>query len=195
MGERIIIEPSFRYYHQEAADYYKTSLDDTGITPALQPVGEGSHYSADYRISKLHAKTAGLKLTYIHQENLIIDLSFDRYKMEGLDTKTSKTYYPKASITTAGFSGRSKVCTRRMTYKFCDTDFRNLAFKAMGTNCGVIYRTEGAERDSLIGEEILKFVRYFEGRYSRYDSESLISLINTNGSETNTDQRGRLQTF
>ena len=86
-----------------AADYYKTSLDDTGITPALQPVGEGSHYSADYRISKLHAKTAGLKLTYIHQENLIIDLSFDRYKMEGLDTKTSKTYYPKASITTAGF--------------------------------------------------------------------------------------------
>lgn len=103
LGERIIIEPSFRYYHQEAADYYKTSLDDTGITPALQPVGEGSHYSADYRISKLHAKTAGLKLTYIHQENLIIDLSFDRYKMEGLDTKTSKTYYPKASITTAGF--------------------------------------------------------------------------------------------
>ena len=67
-----------------------------------------------------------------------------------------------------------------MTSKFCDTDFRNLAFKAMGTNCGVIYRTEGAERDSLIGEEILKFVRYFEGRYSRYDSESLISLINTN---------------
>ena len=50
----------------------------------------------------------------------------------------------------------------------------------MGTKCGVIYRTEGAERDSLIGEEILKFVRYFEDRYSRYDGESLISLINTN---------------
>ena len=67
-----------------------------------------------------------------------------------------------------------------MTSKFCDTDFRNLAFKAMGTNCGVIYRTEGAESDSLIGKEILKFVRCFEGRYSRYDSESLVSLINTN---------------
>ena len=77
--------------------------DGSGIEPIPQPDGSGPHYySSDYRISKLEALTLGIKLTVLINDNLSIDLSYDRYEMNGLDGQTSQLVYPSANVLTVG---------------------------------------------------------------------------------------------
>jgi len=103
LSDRFILRPLFRYYLQNPADFYMVNLDGTRIEPSPQPNGTGPHYySSDYRLSKLRAKTLGLKLTYFAKDNLSFDLSLDRYDMKGMDNQTDQRVYPNANIITVG---------------------------------------------------------------------------------------------
>ncbi len=103
LGEKFVIQPNYRYYQQDSAEFYRTSLDGTSITPLLQPRGKGPHYSSDYRLSELITQSYGIKLTYFHKEDFSVDFSVDRYVMRGRDGITSQLFYPDARVLTIGF--------------------------------------------------------------------------------------------
>ncbi|OGS97564.1 MAG: hypothetical protein A3H31_11510 [Gallionellales bacterium RIFCSPLOWO2_02_FULL_57_47] len=54
--ERLYIQPNIRLYTQSAADFYRSMLYTTEITPA--------YASADYRMAKMHTNSVGVKLGY-----------------------------------------------------------------------------------------------------------------------------------
>lgn len=103
VGEKFVVRPLFRHYLQRASDFYRVSLDGSGITPSVQPDGSSPFYSADYRLSKLRTSTYGLKVTYFHSDALSVDLAWDRYLMSGRDGSTSQLVYPDAKVLTLGF--------------------------------------------------------------------------------------------
>ena len=102
-GDAWVLRPGFRYYTQDAANFYINKLDGKGIDPSSQIFGQAPYYSSDYRISELETYTYGLKLTYFTKGNLNIDIAFDQYKMKGLDGVTSQLLYPDAKVYTIGF--------------------------------------------------------------------------------------------
>ena len=85
----------FRYYRQNAADFYVIKLPDSNNRPTF--------YSADYRLSEMETFTYGVSLTAKVTDWLSIEGSYKRYEMFGLDSVTSPTAYPKAHIVTIGF--------------------------------------------------------------------------------------------
>ena len=103
MGEKFVLRPLFRHYLQGACDFYRTTLDGSGINPSTPPDGSFPYYSADYRLSRLRSSTYGLKLTYFHRPGLAFDLAWDRYLMSGRDGVTSQLAYPDAKVLTLGF--------------------------------------------------------------------------------------------
>lgn len=54
--ERLYVQPNIRYYTQSAADFYRSMLYSSEITPA--------YASADYRLATMHTNSIGLKLGY-----------------------------------------------------------------------------------------------------------------------------------
>jgi hypothetical protein len=103
LGDRFVLRPLLRHYLQEQADFYMLTLDGSGIEPSIQPTGQGSYYSSDYRLSQFEATTYGLKLTYFHRPDLSFDFAYDRYKVKGTDGFTDQRVYPDAGVFTVGF--------------------------------------------------------------------------------------------
>lgn len=56
IAERMYVQPNVRFYTQSAADFYRSMLYTTEITPA--------YASADYRLAKMHTNSVGVKLGY-----------------------------------------------------------------------------------------------------------------------------------
>lgn len=54
----------------------------------------------------------------------------------------------------------------------------NLKFQAMGTSCGVIFRSADLSAAKAYRSEVLSWIKRFEQRYSRFQATSLISQIN-----------------
>ncbi len=54
----------------------------------------------------------------------------------------------------------------------------NLKFKAMGTQCQVLYRTPSLDAAKGYRDAAMKWVHAFEAKYSRFREDSLISAIN-----------------
>lgn len=102
VGEKIVLQPMYRFYQQSQADFYNITLDGTGISPSLQPNGNTPYYSADYRLSDLSASTFGIKVTYFKTQELSFDLSLDRYLVKGRDGVTDQRVYPDAKVMTLG---------------------------------------------------------------------------------------------
>lgn len=102
-ADSFVLRPFARYYIQDAADFYRISLDGTGITPTNQPDGTGDFYSSDYRLAELETVTYGIKLTYFTKGNLNIDVAYDRYEMKGKDGVTDQRLFPDADVVTVGF--------------------------------------------------------------------------------------------
>jgi hypothetical protein len=101
-GDSWVLRPAFRYYRQDAANYYIQTLDGTGIDPFTQEFGSAPYFSSDYRITDLETLTYGVKLTYFTKGNLNVDIAFDKYDMRGLDGVTSQLLYPDAKVYTVG---------------------------------------------------------------------------------------------
>ena len=55
---------TYEFYTQTEADFYRLTLDGSGISPAVQPGKSDPYYSADYELSKFNASTHGIKLIY-----------------------------------------------------------------------------------------------------------------------------------
>ncbi len=102
VGARLILRPSFRYFVQEAADFYFLTLTGTSVTPSEQPTGRTPFYSADYRVSALETFTYGLKAIWSIADAWQFDAAIERYEMRGRDGVTSPYAYPEAEIVTVG---------------------------------------------------------------------------------------------
>jgi len=103
IGRYVVLSPLFRYYYQTAANYYYVVVPDTYSVSASEYVPGPKFYSSDYRLSEMETFTFGLSLSYRIQKHISVDLSYDRYIMQGLDGVTSQTAYPSANILSAGF--------------------------------------------------------------------------------------------
>ena len=102
LGERVILEPSVRYYQQSAADFYRVSFDGIAIAPGNVATGEAPYYSSDYRLSKMRTWMLGLKLVWEVNDWCAVDLSAQRYLMRGLDGVTPRSAYADANVFTVG---------------------------------------------------------------------------------------------
>lgn len=103
------ITPYFRYYHQNAAGFFRNTLDGVPVAnPAKPPDGSGPNYSADYRLSSLQSISLGIKGRYRVTENLALSAAYELYDMSGVGSHQS----PAASYPTAS------ICTFGMTFEF-----------------------------------------------------------------------------
>jgi hypothetical protein len=106
LGGHVQVIPFFRYYHQNAADFYMRTLDGLKLTtPANVPDGSGPNYSADYRLSSFDAVSLGLRLRYQINDNFSATAAYERYSMvcSGSNTAPDQAY-PQANIWTFGVS-------------------------------------------------------------------------------------------
>lgn len=94
LGRQVILNPTFRYYHQSAASFYNVIFPDYDNKP--------DYYSSDYRLSRLETFNMGITLMWRIHKHLSFDLSYARYLMRGLDNITSSSAYPSANIYTVG---------------------------------------------------------------------------------------------
>jgi len=108
IGERVIVQPSIRFYRQSASDFYYYNLDRSLITTSYEPVlqetgtGKAPFYSSDYRLSHLQTLDLGLKVVVKITSWLSVDANYDRYLMRGLDRITPQDAYTKANMFMAG---------------------------------------------------------------------------------------------
>lgn len=101
LGENLILRPKYRYYSQNAADFYTLDLSGTPIDPRASTSGIAPHYSADYRLGKFDTHTYGLKIIYKFGDKFSIDGSYERYEMEGKDD-TPQSAFADADVITLG---------------------------------------------------------------------------------------------
>lgn len=94
LGKHVTLSPMFRYYYQNAADFYVVRLPDFNTRP--------TYYSADYRLSNMETFVAGLSLNWKIRDWFSLDAAYQRYAMKGLDNITSPTAYPSANVFTIG---------------------------------------------------------------------------------------------
>lgn len=102
IGERLIVRPSYRVYQQGGADFYFRNLDETSIDPQNPSPDSGPYYSSDYRLAKLNTKSYGLKFVYKVTDAIDLDVSYERYVMDGEDVGTPQEAFPDADIVTIG---------------------------------------------------------------------------------------------
>ena len=73
------LEPHFRYYSQEAAEFYRYSLTDTEAV-ALQ--ASGGNLTSDYRLGDMTATTLGLKFGFLTPDGNKNSVRLEMYSQE-----------------------------------------------------------------------------------------------------------------
>ena len=100
ISDLFILEPSYRFYNQSAANFYdsrfKFGNPDTNLKYAPKS------YSSDFRLSDFNSHTYGLKLVYNHNDSLSFNISWKRYSMIGNNQTTSPSAYIDADIISGG---------------------------------------------------------------------------------------------
>ena len=108
IGAHFEIVPFFRYYQQEAADFFVKTIDGVvSGTPSSDPDGSGPNYSADYRLSSFAAVSGGLRLRYRFNDHFSASAAYERYVMNGTGNSSDQApgfAYPDADIWTFGVS-------------------------------------------------------------------------------------------
>lgn len=94
--------PYVRYYQQSSADYYYSTLTDSGINGSELNDGTSPHYSSDYRLSAFDAFTYGVRLAWEVRPELTLDLQLERYEMTGRDSETPDIFFPSANVVSVG---------------------------------------------------------------------------------------------
>ncbi len=95
LGRHFVATPMFRYYVQNAADFYYV------IVPVANNIAP-TYYSSDYRLSEFESFATGITFTWRVQKHLSLDASYMRYVMRGMDGITSQSAYPSANVFSAG---------------------------------------------------------------------------------------------
>lgn len=101
-GEHLVLRPAVRFYDQDAADFYRITLNGVGYTPPFRPTPAGPFYSSDYRLSALRSINYGLKAIWTFNAAWQIDAALEKYEMRGRDSITAASAYPTATIVTGG---------------------------------------------------------------------------------------------
>jgi hypothetical protein len=95
IGKHVVVTPMFRYYVQNAADFYYILVpDNNNVLPG--------YYSSDYRLSQFESFATGVTVTWRVYKHLSFDASYMRYVMRGLDGATSQSAYPSANVYSLG---------------------------------------------------------------------------------------------
>ena len=106
--DHLQIVPFFRYFHQNAANFFVQTLDKSAIgTPSADPNGGGPNYSADYRLSTFDAISGGVRLRYQFNDRITASAAYERYVMSGTGSSSNQApaqAYPSADIWTLGLS-------------------------------------------------------------------------------------------
>lgn len=102
IGDKLVLRPKYRWYKQNAADFYFPDLDAADFVALGEPDGRFPHYSADYRLAKFRSATYGLKAVYQINDRLSVDIDFERYEMTTEDVDTPQAAFPSADILTIG---------------------------------------------------------------------------------------------
>jgi hypothetical protein len=103
IGRSLIVSPSFRYYRQDAANFYGIQFPGN---PTTDPAHVPAFYSSDYRLSYLNTFTLGIQATWTIFDHWDLTAGYQRYWMRGLDRQTVQATYPNANIFTAGLTFR-----------------------------------------------------------------------------------------
>ena len=110
VGEHFQVVPFFRFYHQNAADFFMHSIDGLPIAePSADPDGSGINYSADYRLSSFDAISGGLRLAYQFNDIFAATAAYERYVMSGTGSASDRSQdeaYISADIWTFGISAK-----------------------------------------------------------------------------------------
>jgi hypothetical protein len=106
LGTHLMLEPSFRFSEQSAADFYTTGFPAPFVLSLItfNPVPPPGIYSSDYRLSELYTLDYGLQATVLVNSHLRFIAGYHRYEMHGLDNVTVASMYPKANIFSIGLS-------------------------------------------------------------------------------------------
>ena len=106
VGSHFQVVPFFRYYRQNAAEFFANTLNGLPIAnPAEDPSGSGQNYSADYRLSSLNTVSGGLRLRCQFNDHFSATAAYERYVMSGSGNSADRSpdpSYPNASIWTFG---------------------------------------------------------------------------------------------
>jgi len=103
LGDHFVLQPDVRWYEQTAANYYYYDLTQTSIVPTgPAPNPQGPFFSSDYRLSALRSVSYAMKVVWIVNSWLQIDVAARKYDMHGRDSATPAVAYPRATITTLG---------------------------------------------------------------------------------------------
>jgi Protein of unknown function (DUF3570) len=108
IGEHLYITPFYRYYRQNAADFFVQTLDELELEePAADPQGERPHYSSDYRLSAFDATSLGVKVHWQINETFALHAAYERYDMEGRGAQAAPAAaYPDADMWTIGVTAQ-----------------------------------------------------------------------------------------
>ena len=100
ISDLFILEPSYRFYNQSAANFYDSRFKFGNPDTNLQQTPK--NYSSDFRLSDFNSHTYGLKLVYNHNDSLSFNISWKRYSMIGNDQTTSPSAFIDADIISGG---------------------------------------------------------------------------------------------
>jgi hypothetical protein len=108
IGKHFTAVPFFRYYNQNAADFFYNNLNSRpNAKLSNEPDGSGFNYSSDYRLSSFNAVSGGIRLRYEISEYLSANAAYERYVMSGSGDKADRASddaYISADIWTFGIN-------------------------------------------------------------------------------------------
>lgn len=105
LGEKWILSPRYRFYTQNQTSFYSPKIREWDFYDNyMRPPNssEGPFYSADHRLSSFDSHGLGLKLSFLMEDNFILDAGYDRYLTKGNDGVTDARVYPDANVFTIG---------------------------------------------------------------------------------------------
>ncbi len=105
LREKWILSPRYRFYTQNQTSFYSPKIREWDFYDNyMRPPNssEGPFYSADHRLSSFDSHGLGLKLSFLMEDNFILDAGYDRYLTKGNDGITDARVYPDANVFTIG---------------------------------------------------------------------------------------------
>ena len=109
VGEHFQVVPFFRYYHQSAADFFGQTINGMNVSDPVNPNPDGTHYSADYRLSAFNAISGGLRLRYQFNDIFFANFAYERYVMSGSGSASDQSQaqaYISADLWTVGVNAQ-----------------------------------------------------------------------------------------
>ena len=104
-GEKWMISPRYRFYRQNQPSFYNPKIRTNKFFDSFMRTpnsSQGPFYSADHRLSTFDSHSMGLKASCFIKDDILLDVSYDRYLTNGRDELTDDRVYPDANVFTIG---------------------------------------------------------------------------------------------